>query len=127
MMKKHLLGLYTAIYMVEDIDRAKEWYATMLGIQPYFDEAFYVGFNIAGHELGLLPLADTQRREKGCVAYWGVKNISEAVRDLEARGHSLFESVKDVGGDIKVATLLDADGNIVGLIENPHFPNTCDQ
>lgn len=124
-MKTHILGLYTAIYHVEDIERAKQWYSSLLGQTPYFDQPFYVGFNVAGHELGLLPTADTSRKEPGCVCYWGVKDISAACADLEKKGHQLFEAIKDVGGEIKVASFLDIDGNVVGLIENPHFPNVC--
>jgi predicted enzyme related to lactoylglutathione lyase len=126
-MKNHILGIYTAIYQVEDIERAKQWYSKMLGQTPYFDQPFYVGFNVAGHELGLVPVADTERKEKGCVAYWGVKNIEAARVALKAKGHQLFEPIKDVGGEIKVASFLDADSNIVGLIENPHFPNGCEK
>ena len=71
-----------------------------------------------------MPAADTQLKATGCVAYWGVKSMAGAVTELEARGHTLFDPVTDVGGGIRVATLLDADKNLVGLIENPHFPNT---
>ena len=122
-MKHHIIGLYTAIYHVQDLARAKEWYATLLGTRPYFDEPFYVGFNVAGHELGLLPAGPAPRPEHACVAYWGVKDIAAATAVLTGRGHVMFEPVTDVGGDIKVATLLDSEGNLVGLIENPHFPN----
>ncbi len=120
-MKNQILGLYTAIYHVDDLDRAKAFYTTLLGQEPYFDQPFYVGYNVAGYELGLLPAASSPRKEKGCVAYWGVENIEAAAGTLAAKGFSLFEPIKDVGGEIKVATFLDADANIVGLIENPHF------
>ena len=49
------LGLRTAIYWVADIEAAKAWYTKVLGIEPYFDEPFYVGFNVGGYELGLQP------------------------------------------------------------------------
>lgn len=62
-MKSHIIGLYTAIYQVEDMERAKRWYSTLLGHAPYFDEPYYVGFNVAGHELGLLPKAPFARRK----------------------------------------------------------------
>ena len=123
-MKNHIVGLYTVIYHVDDIERAKQWYAALLGQAPYFDHPFYVGFNVAGYELGVLPVANTKRQEKGCVSYWGVKDIASACADLEAKGHRLFDPITDVGDGIKTATFLDADSNIVGLIENPHFPNT---
>ncbi len=120
-MKHHILGIYTAIYHVEDLGRAKEFYSALLGLPPYFDEPFYVGYEIAGHELGLLPIAATKRQERGSVAYWGVKEMTAACADLSAKGVTLFDPIAEVGGGIKVASFLDADGNIVGLIENPHF------
>jgi catechol 2,3-dioxygenase-like lactoylglutathione lyase family enzyme len=39
-------GLRTAIYHVDDLDKAKAWYSAVLGKQPYFDQPFYVGFNV---------------------------------------------------------------------------------
>ena len=126
-MNQHIVGLCTAIYRVNDLAQARAWYADMLGQQPYFDQPFYVGFNVAGHELGLLPVADTPRQELGCVAHWGVKDIDAASVTLEVKGHSLFEPIKEVGDGIKVASFLDTDGNVIGLIENPHFPNICEK
>lgn len=124
--KKHILGLYTTIYHVKDIAHAKAWYASLLGQEPYFDEPFYVGFNVAGHELGLLPKSDEAKSSATVVAYWGVASISDACATLAEKQHVLFEPITDVGGGIKVATFRDLDGNIVGLIENPHFQNTCE-
>ena len=120
-MKSNLLGLYTTIYYVDDLERAKQWYARLLGQAPYFDQPFYVGFNVAGYELGLHPVATAKRQQAGAVAYWGVKNITAACAELSDAGCELFEAVTDVGGGIKVASVLDLDGNIFGLIENPHF------
>ena len=68
-----ILGLRTVIYHVPDLQRAKAWYSSAFGVQPYFDEPFYVGFNIGGFELGLDP--DTKGVKPGAggsVAYWGV-------------------------------------------------------
>lgn len=72
-----LLGLRTVIYKVSDITKAKEWYSRVFDITPYFDEVFYVGFNVGGYELGLDP--DTKRQPPGPgggTAYWGVKDLS---------------------------------------------------
>ena len=125
-MKDHIIGLYTTIYHVADLARARQWYAGFLGKEPYFDQPFYVGFNVAGHELGLLPQADAKRKGLDCVAYWGVRDMAAASAALLAQGHELFEPVTEVGEGIKVASVLDLDGHIIGLIENPHFPNTGD-
>jgi predicted enzyme related to lactoylglutathione lyase len=116
-----LLGLRTVIYHAADLAAAKAWYAEAFGVTPYFDEPFYVGFEIGGFELGLDP--DTRGVHVGnnAVAYWGVADIDHAYGRLLDRGAEPREAVKDVGGDIKVATVADPFGNVIGLIQNPHF------
>ena len=116
------LGLRTVIYQVSDLEEAKTWYNKALGIDPYFDEPFYVGFNVGGFELGLDP--DSSRSEagkSGVVAYWGVENAESALERLLELGATKHADVQNVGGDIKVASVLDPSGNIFGIIENPHF------
>lgn len=116
------LGLRTVIYHAGDLERAKEWYAEVLGFTPYFDEPFYVGFEVGGFELGLLPEdADSSRGDTGVTAYWGVKDADGALERLLRLGATAREDVQDVGGDIRVATVLDPFGNVLGVIENPHF------
>ena len=116
------LGLRTAIYHVADLAAAKAWYASALGIQPYFDQPFYVGFNVGGFELGLQPALDAAAiRPPAGVAYWGVKPIEPAFARLIELGASQVEEIMDVGEGIKVATVRDPFGTLVGLIENPHF------
>ncbi len=48
-----LEGLRTVIYPAPGLDSAKQWWTALLGIDPYFDQPFYVGFSIAGYELAL--------------------------------------------------------------------------
>lgn len=121
-MNSRFRGLYTAIYHVSDLARATAWYERTLGIAPYFQQPFYVGFHVGGHELGLLP-ADGSARS-GVTAYWGIEDLAATLQLLAAEGANLHEDAQDVGGGIKVATVLDSEGNIFGLIENPHFSNT---
>lgn len=117
-----LKGLGTVIYPVPDIARAKAWYTKTFGQAPYFDEPFYVGFNIGGYELGLDPNSTTSRPGAGGgVAYWRVDDIEAAVRHFVSHGATVVAPVLDVGGDIKVATVVDPFSNSIGLIENPHF------
>jgi predicted enzyme related to lactoylglutathione lyase len=113
-------GLRTVIYHVNDLQKAKEWYSAVLGIEPYFDEPFYVGFNVGGYELGLDP--DTEGVSKGnnVVAYWGVKEAEAEYQRILKLGATKNSDVEDVGG-ILVATVEDPFGNIFGIIENPHF------
>jgi len=100
-------GLRTVIYHAPDLAKAKAWYSKILRIEPYFDQPFYVGFNIGGYELGLDPdAASTPGGKGGSVAYWGATERS---------------AVQEVGEGIRVATVFDPFGNIFGIIENPHF------
>ena len=120
------LGLRTAIYPAPDLDTAKAWYSKVLGIEPYFDEPYYVGFEVGGYELGLNP--DTQNHEPGTagvIAYWGVEDAAAAHAHLLASGATPHTPVADVGGGIQVATVLDPFGNVFGVIENPHFKGGC--
>jgi predicted enzyme related to lactoylglutathione lyase len=117
-----ILGLRTAIYHVPGLDEAKAWYARAFGVQPYFDEPFYVGFNIGGYELGLDPdIVSVKPGAGGAVAYWGVNAIEQAVQHFVETGATVKAGIQDVGGGIKVATVADPFGNLIGLIENPDF------
>lgn len=117
-----MLGLRTVIYHVSDLSKAKEWYAKAFGISPYFDEPFYVGFNIGGYELGLLPVvASRGEKTTGVVAYWGVEDIHKEYSRFLALGAVSIEQPKNVGGEIVVASVTDPWGNAVGLIYNPEF------
>jgi len=115
-------GLATAIYRVPDLETAKAWYAKAFGQAPYFDQPFYVGFNIGGFELGLDPdLSGGSAGPGGSVAYWRVQQIEPAVDHFVSCGAAIVAAVQDVGEGIKVATVADPFGNLIGLIENPHF------
>lgn len=116
------LGLRTAIYYVEDVSRATAWYREVFNTDPYFDEPFYVGFNVGGYELGLHPATPKGKPGAGGTAvYWGVLDAQSALERVLGLGAKEHEGVQDVGGGIKVASVLDPFGNILGIIENPHF------
>ena len=120
------LGLRTVIYSVTDIVRAKAWYRSLLGVDPYFDQPFYVGFNVGGFELGLHPTEEGHPAGPGgAVAYWGVERMTAAWPRLLTLGATAVSAPQDVGEGIQVATLRDPFGNLLGVIENPHFPNTA--
>lgn len=117
-----MLGLRTTIYKVPNLDEAKAWYTKAFGIQPYFDEVFYVGFNIGGYELGLLPdntSADT--KTPNVMTYWGVEDIESEYQKLIALGAKHHEEPQNVGGEVVVAAVEDPWGNVIGIIYNPEF------
>ena len=118
-----LLGLRTCQYHVKtsQLKTARNWYARILGIEPYFDEPFYVGFNVAGFELGLVP-DDTGAGKPGSVfVYWGVSEIGPAVDGLVQNGAIEDGGIEEVGAGIKKASFTDPFGNRFSIIENPHF------
>jgi predicted enzyme related to lactoylglutathione lyase len=116
------LGLRTVIYRVNDLEKAKAWYERASGVSPYFDHSCYVGFNVGGYELGLDPEVSSQPvASDNAVAYWGVENIQRALERLLELGATKQGDVQDVGEGILMATVRDPFGNVVGLIQNPHF------
>lgn len=118
-MSTKILGLRTVGYKVPDLAAAKKWYAEAFETEPYFDEPFYVGFNIAGYELGLMP--DERTVGNNVVIDWGVEDVEAAYQRFLSLGATEDETPRDVGGDIIVASVKDPWGNIIGLIYNPHF------
>jgi len=121
-MPTRFFGLRTVIYHVADLQAAKKWYTLAMGVEPYFDEPFYVGFNIGGFELGLDPdSVSGMSGTGGTTAYWGVESVERALVDLVEAGATLKAPATDVGDGIRVGTVLDPFGNELGVIENPHF------
>jgi len=117
-----IAGLATVIYRVTDLDRAKAWYSSAFQQTPYFDQPFYVGFSIGGYELGLDPdPSGGKTGPGGSVAYWRVASLDAAVAHFVASGAAVVAAAQEVGEGIKVATVSDPFGNLIGLIENPHF------
>jgi predicted enzyme related to lactoylglutathione lyase len=114
-----ILGLRTALYPAPDLVNGKTFYTDVLGTPPYFDEPFYIGFSVGGFELGLVP--DATPGANGCGVYWGVADVAAELVRLIGLGARVHEEVTDVGGGIKVASVLDPFGNVFGIIENPHF------
>jgi catechol 2,3-dioxygenase-like lactoylglutathione lyase family enzyme len=114
-----MLGLRTVIYPAPDLAAAKAWYTEVLGLAPYFDQPFYVGFAVGGFELGLLP--DGQPGTTGAQALWGVTDIEATHARLLVLGAVSLEPVTEVGEGIKVAAVQDPFGNRLGIIQNPHF------
>ena len=113
-----LLGLRTIIYPAPDLAAATAWWTDFLGTAPYFDEPFYVGFDVAGFELGLLPDADPA---DGAQAYWGVDDVQAAVEAAVEDGAVVHTPPTDVGEGIVTALVRLPVGSLVGFIRNPSF------
>lgn len=115
------LGLRTCMVHVPDLPAARDWYAKILGVEPYFDEPFYVGFSVGGYELGLHPNEAGLAPGGSVYVYWGVEDVAASYARLLSLGAKPHGEPQDVGGDITVATVLDPWGNLFGIIRNPGF------
>lgn len=103
-----ILGLRTTIYRVSDLSKATQWYSDLLGFPPYFDEPFYVGFNVGGFELGLQPEEGAVKtKSEGVNTYWGVEDVEATFAKLISMGATEYEKPTDVGGGIQVAMVKD--------------------
>jgi predicted enzyme related to lactoylglutathione lyase len=112
-------GMRTTVYPVADLAKAKSWFTEVFGKAPYFDQPFYVGFEIGGFELGLVP--DGEPGTAGATVYWGVDDIEAEVARIVGLGATVHTAIQEVGESIKVVDLRDPFGNLLGLIYNPHF------
>jgi len=112
------LGLRTIVYPAPDLAASKAWWTEALGIKPYFDEPFYVGFNPGGYELGLNPAGDPAA---GPSTYWGVRDVAAEAERLIAHGAVVVAAIEEVGDGIKLGTFHSPGGDVFGLIENPVF------
>jgi predicted enzyme related to lactoylglutathione lyase len=113
-----LHGLRTLIHPVADLDAAKAWWTGLLGFGPYFDEPFYVGFEVAGYELGLLP---SETPEDGAMTYWGVDDVQAALDAAVAAGATVHGEATEVGEGIITGEVQTPHSGLVGFIFNPHF------
>ena len=120
------LGLRTAIYPVNDLEKAKRWYAQALAIEPYFDRSFYVGFAIGGFELGLIP--DGASGISGPQPLWGVANAADAVAHLLAIGASALEPLTEVGFNLCGRNRLaqNVQGGFVPVVERKSLGRVAD-
>ena len=116
------LGVRTVIYPAPDLAASTAWFTRILGFGPYFDEPFYVGFNVGGYELGLDPNADPA---SGAQSYWGVADLDVAVAALVEAGASTAADIQEPGDDIRIVGLREPGGSFLGLIQNPHFQATA--
>ena len=110
-------GIKTVLHPVSDLTTAKEMYAALLGAQPQTDGTYYVGFDVAGQHVGLVPGGGPQGMTSP-VAYWHVPDIEAKLAELTASGATVKEPAHDVGGGRLVATVMDPDGNVLGLLQD---------
>ncbi len=107
-------GVKTIIYQVKDMARAKAQFRTLLGVEPYGDSPYYIGFKIGDQDIGLVPNSP----EAGTTAFYHVDDIKQSLKSLIDAGSQILREPKDVGGGRLVASVRDPDGNIIGLVQD---------
>jgi predicted enzyme related to lactoylglutathione lyase len=115
---KMTAGMRTIMYPVADLDAAKSLYGELFGVEPYMDESYYVGYNVADQNIGLDPNGHSKGMS-GPTGYWHVDDIKAALDGLVARGAAKVQEITDVGGGKLIATAQDPDGNVIGLLQMP--------
>jgi len=111
-------GVQIVLHPVSDLAAAKALYTTLLGVPPQSDSSYYVGFEAAGQQIGLVPNGGPQGMASP-VAYWRVPDIEAKLAEVTAAGATVKEPAHDVGGGRLVATVTDLDGNVLGLFQDP--------
>ena len=109
-------GIRTVIYPVKDLAQAKALYSELSGVKPDMDEAYYVAFSVEGQHVGLDPNGHSLGMT-GPVGYWHVDDINKSLKALLNAGAEAQQEVKDVGWG-KIASVKDADGNVIGLVQS---------
>ena len=110
-------GIKTVLHPVSDLAKAKAVYGALLGVAPQADAPYYVGFDVAGQQIGLVPNGGPQGMTSP-VAYWHVPDIDAKLAEVTAAGASVHEKAHDVGGGRLVVTFTDPDGNVLGLVQD---------
>jgi predicted enzyme related to lactoylglutathione lyase len=110
-------GIKTVLCPVSDVEKAKAVYTALLGLAPQADSPYYVGFDVAGQHIGLLPGGGPQGLTSP-VAYWHVDDLEAKLAEVTAAGATIRDAANEVGGGRVVASVVDPDGNVLGLIQD---------
>jgi predicted enzyme related to lactoylglutathione lyase len=110
-------GIKTVLHPVSDLAKAKEVYTALLGVAPTADAPYYVGYDVEGQHIGLVPGGAGQGMT-GPVAYWHVADIEAKLAEVTAAGATVNEAARDVGGGRLVVTFTDPDGNVLGVLQD---------
>ena len=107
-------GIGTVVYPVKDIAKAKALLRELLGVEPYADAPYYVGFKVGNQDIGL----DPNGHKEGMTAYYHVDDIKKSLKSLVDAGTTTIQEIKEVGGGRRIASVKDENGNIIGLVQD---------
>ena len=139
-----LRGLTSVRYHTTYLERAKRWYAELLGIEPCWEQLEYAEFRVGDYQQKVVLLdsryarnvgrldstasapVGSQRvgaepRPEGVVVYWHVDDVPAAYDRLRSLGAKPHEAPRDFGEGFIGASVIDPFGNILGIMYNPHY------
>jgi predicted enzyme related to lactoylglutathione lyase len=111
-------GIRLVVYTVKDLAKATTFYKELLGLKPYTEAGYYVGFRIGEQEIGLVP-SGPKNESSGPLVYYDVDDVKQSLKALLDAGAQEQQKVRDVGGGVLVASVKDADGNVIALRQKP--------
>jgi predicted enzyme related to lactoylglutathione lyase len=108
----------TVLYPVKDLDQAKVTFTALFGVEPHADSPYYVGYEVDGSEIGLVPGGHDQGMT-GPEPYYDVEDIDATLAALQAAGGVVVQEPRDVAAGLLVAKVRDSEGNIIGVKQPP--------
>jgi predicted enzyme related to lactoylglutathione lyase len=108
----------TVLYPVKDLDKAKATFTALFGVEPHVDSPYYVGYEVDGHEIGLVPGGHDQGMT-GPEPYYDVEDINASLAALQGAGAVVLQEPTDVAAGLLVAKVRDTEGNLIGVKQPP--------
>ena len=127
-----LRGFATISYWADDVEAARDWYAELLGIEPYFirpeqGPPAYVEFRVGDYqdELGIIDRRYAPEGAAsgpgGVVMYWHVDDVAATFERLLSLGAKEYQPITPREAGWITASVVDPFGNVLGVIYNPHY------
>ena len=110
-------GITIVLHPVTDVKAATAVYTALLGTPPQHEADYYVGYDVDGQHIGLVP-GGAEQGLTSPVAHWQVSDIEAKLAEVTAAGGEVKQAPRNVGGGRLVATFTDPDGNVLGLLQD---------
>jgi|SRR5581483_1641152 len=102
------------VYPATDTEKAKAFFNAYLGVKPYVDSPYYIGYRTGDFEVGIDPNSNI-----GPIAYTDVTDIRASLKEMTDAGATIIKDITDVAQGLLVAQVKDAQGNVVGFRQQP--------
>jgi len=111
-------GVRTILYPVRDLAKAKALFTQLAGREPVADSPYYVGFDLDGQQIGLVPNGHDSQHMTGATPFWHVDDIEASVKAVLEAGGTMQQEIHGVGNGRRVAAVIDTEGNVLGFLQD---------